>query len=107
MRKWVPIALIVLAVGWFMANTMGSSVALSDATGRPVLALTRDGARVPVRQTEDPVATDKAQLVGGSGITFGYSFVYKLPDGGLVTCTHRFQSVACDNGWQAERRPAP
>jgi hypothetical protein len=103
MRRWIPIVLIVLAVGWFLANNVGSSMALADATSRPTLALTRDGTRIPVRQPLAPVTEGEAQLTGGTGIQFGYSFIYSLPDGGIVTCNHRFRHLSCSDGWQVER----
>lgn len=107
MRKWIPVALIVAVVGWYMLNNIGSSMALSDAVNRPVTALLRDGVRIPVRQPQEDKAEGQADLAGGMGIQFGYTFTYKLPDGALVTCSHRFRSLACDGGWQAERPPSP
>lgn len=107
MRKWSPVALIVAAVGWFILNNVGSSLALSDAAARPVTALSRDGVRITVRPPQGEVAEGQAELAGGTGIQFGYSFVYKLPDDALVTCNHRFRSVSCDSGWQPERAPPP
>jgi hypothetical protein len=110
MRRWVPVALIIAAVGWFIADNAGSTMALSDAVARPVTALSRDGVRIPVRQpqgaeAQGPEPEDHAQLAGGVGISFGYSFTYSLPDGTLVTCDHRFRRLRCNGGWQAERPP--
>jgi hypothetical protein len=106
MRKWIPVALIVLAVAVYAALNIGSSMALSDAVARPILALTQADQRIPVQQPGQPTATGAAQLRGGQGIPFGYRFTFALPDGSLVTCSHRFHSLACDGGWQAERAPA-
>ena len=50
MRKWIPVALIGLTILWFIATNVGSSMALADIAGRPVLALTRgDGTRFVVQ----------------------------------------------------------
>ena len=50
MRKWIPVALIGLTILWFIATSVGSSMALADIAGRPVLAVTRsDGTRFAVQ----------------------------------------------------------
>ncbi|MCU0827276.1 MAG: hypothetical protein MUE52_07680 [Tabrizicola sp.] len=103
MRKWIPVALIVLVVLWYILQNAGSSMALSDAFARPLQALHRNGTSVPVQQPGASVANGMAHPVGGAGIQFGYSFVYRLPDGSTVTCLHRFRSLSCDGGWTPER----
>ena len=103
MRKWIPIGLIGLAVAWYVLNGIGSAMALAEATSRPILALTRDATRIPVTPPGGAPTDKEAPTVGGRGIHFGYSFVYKLPDGTLVTCNHRFKLVSCDGGWSPER----
>ena len=105
MRKWIPIALIVLAVLWYVLQNVGSSMALADFTDRPLVALGRDGARVPIEQpgtVDDPAP---ARLVEAEGILFGYRFAFRMPDGSQVTCRHRFHSLTCSDGWQPERAP--
>ncbi|MCU0905510.1 MAG: hypothetical protein MUE83_16820 [Tabrizicola sp.] len=103
MRRWIPIALIAVAVLWYILQNVGSSMALSDAFARPILALTQNGQRVPVQQPGLPPAEGEARADGAAGISFGFSFTYVLPDGTLVTCNHRFRSLTCDQGWIAER----
>jgi hypothetical protein len=103
MRKWIPVALIVLAVLWYVLNGVGSAMALAEATGRPILALTSADARIPVTPPGGTPADGEAQAFGGKGIHFGYSFVFRLPDGSSVTCNHRFRFVSCDGGWTPER----
>jgi hypothetical protein len=105
MRKWIPVALIALAVLWYILQNVGSSMALSDAFARPLQTLQRGGTSVPVQQPGAPAANGMAQAIGGAGIQFGYSFLYRLPDGGTVTCLHRFRSLSCDGGWTPERAP--
>ena len=105
MRKWIPVALIVLAVLWYVLQNVGSSMALSDAFSRPILTLTRADQSIPVQKPGQPAAEGEARAAGGAGISFGYSFTFALPDGSLVTCNHRFRSLSCDQGWTAERSP--
>ncbi len=103
MRTWLPVILIALAILWFLLTSVGSSLALNELAARPVTALTRDGQRIPVQARGEPATPDIAALAGGQGIAFGYSTVYRLPDGSLVTCRYRFRAVSCDNGWTPER----
>ena len=103
MRKWIPVVLIALAVAWYLLNGIGSAMALADATSRPILALSRDSTRIPVPAPGASPTEGEAPAVGGQGIHFGYSFVFRLPDGTLVTCNHRFRFVSCDGGWTPER----
>lgn len=105
MRKWIPVALIVLAVLWYILQNVGSSMALSDFAARPILALTQGDQRIPVQQPGQPPAEGEARVMGTRGISFGYSFTFALPDATLVTCSHRFRSLSCDQGWTAERSP--
>jgi hypothetical protein len=104
MRRWVPIGLIVLAVVWFILTNVGSAQALSDITSRPILALVRDGQRIPVLQPGQPARPDQAQVGGGAGINFGYRFNYRLPGGETVVCSIRFSTLTCSDGWTAERK---
>lgn len=104
MRRWIPVALIVLSVLWFILQNTGSSMALSDIAASPILALTKADQRVPVQQPGLPAAKGEARAIGGQGIAFGYRFTFALPDDGLVTCNHRFRSISCDGDWVAERR---
>lgn len=106
MRKWVPVALIGLAILWFIATNVGSSMALADLAGRPVLAVTRsDGTRFAVQPQGTTPHTITARLQWGEGVMFGYRFRFALPDGTTATCTQRFRMLTCDGGWQAERAP--
>lgn len=105
MRRWIPIALIVLAIAAYAAMSVGSSIALNDIASRPILSLGRDGVRVPVPAPGKPAAPGEAQMLGGQGVLFGYSFGFRMPDSTSVTCTIRFRSLACDGGWTAERGP--
>ena len=104
MRKWIPVALIGLAVVWFILTNVGSTQALSDITARPILALVKDGLRTPVQQPGQPAAPDAAKAVSGTGVAFGYRFGYLLPGGETVFCTIRFTRLSCDAGWTAERK---
>ena len=105
MRKWIPVALIVLAVAWYIAVNAGSSMAMSEISARPFTALLRDGTRIAVQKPGEPAASGEAALTGGAGITFGYRFTFTLPDGAAATCAIRFRSVSCSDGWTAERGP--
>jgi hypothetical protein len=105
MRRWIPIALIVLAVLWFILANVGSSMALSDITTRPILAFAKDGQRVPVQQPGQPAAEGEAQVQGGEGVLFGYRFAYRLPGGETVLCSIRFRGLTCTGGWTPERKP--
>lgn len=105
MRKWIPAALIALAILWFALTTIGSSMALNDLTARPITALVRDGAHIPVQPSGRAPLEGEARGVGGRNVMFGLSLAFALPDQTVVTCTQRFRRLACDQGWQAERRP--
>jgi hypothetical protein len=102
MRIWVMLGLAVLLFG---AVNVGSSMALSDIAGRPVVALmlTEEETRVPVQQSGRPAAPGEARGLGGQGVMFGYRFGYVLPDGGQVACTIRFRVLGCSGGWTPER----
>jgi hypothetical protein len=103
MRKWIPVALIGLAFVWFILTNVGSSQALSDIAARPILALVKDGQTVPVQQTGQPATPDAARILGAVGVQFGYRFDFLLPKGETVSCTIRFRSLICANGWSADR----
>ncbi len=106
MRKWIPVALIGLTILWFIATNVGSSMALADIAGPPVLAVTRsDGTRFAVQPQGTTPDTITARLQWGEGVMFGYRFGYLLPTGEAVACTIRFSSLACSNGWVPERAP--
>jgi hypothetical protein len=107
MSKWLLLTLVALAILWFLLTNIGSSLALNELAARPVLALTKGGQRIEAQQRGIPAGPEQAAIVGGQGIRFGYSTVYRLPDGSLVTCRYRFRSVTCDRGWTAERAPLP
>jgi hypothetical protein len=103
MRKWSPVALIGLAVVWFILTNVGASVALNDFTARPIVALNRDTIRVPVQVSGRPPAAGEARGLGGQGVMFGFAIQYALPDGTHVSCTQRFRRLTCDGGWTPER----
>lgn len=105
MRRWIPIALITLAVLWFFLTNVGSSLALADIGARPILALAKGGQRIPVGQPGQTAAGDEARGQGGEGVMFGYRFTYLLPGGETVACTIRFRSLTCTGGWIPERNP--
>ncbi len=105
MRRWIPIALIILAVLWFILTNIGSSLALADIGARPILAFTKGGQHIAVQQPGGPAAEGEAQVQGGEGVMFGYRFGYLLPTGEAVACTIRYSSLACSNGWVPERAP--
>lgn len=105
MRRWIPVALIVLAVLWFALTTIGAAIALSDIGKRPILSFTRDGQQILVQQPGQPAAEGEAQVQGGAGVMFGYRFGYLLPSGETVICTIRFSSLSCNDGWMPERAP--
>lgn len=100
---------LLIAAGLLMVLfNAGSAIALSELSARPILAFVgEDGAvRVPVQTPGQPAKEAEARPLGGTGIFFGYSLSYTLPDGGPVRCTIRFRSLSCDDGWVAERAPA-
>lgn len=103
MRKWIPVALIVLAVLWWLLSNIGYSTALTDFAARPITGLTRDGTRIPVQASGIAPLPGEARGLGGQGVIFGLQMVYALPDGTQVTCTQRFTSLSCDGGWTPER----
>lgn len=105
MRKWIPVALIGLAVAVYAAVNIGSSMALNDLVARPPQALVREGERVPVQTPGEMPVEDKAFVVGMKGVLFGYQIVFALPHGTQVSCWQRFRRLDCSNGWQAERVP--
>jgi hypothetical protein len=103
MRKWIVVALIVIAILWWLLNTIGYSIALSDFANRPITALDREGERIPVQPSGRQPQPGEAKGLGGEGIYFGLTSVYQLPDGSIVTCRQRFRSLSCDGGWVPER----
>ncbi len=105
MRKWIPVALIVLAVLWFALTNLGSALALSDLGTRPILALSRADQRIPTQLPIRAVLPGEDELLGAHAIQFGYSTSFRLPDGSTVTCRYRFRHVSCDGGWLPERPP--
>lgn len=104
MRKWLPVVLIGLAGLWFILTNVGSAQALSDITARPILSLAKGGESTPVQQPGEPATPDAARVVAGAGVQFGYRFDFLLPQGETVSCTIRFRSLTCANGWTAERK---
>lgn len=105
MRRWIPIALIALAILWFILTNVGSSLALADIGARPILALVKGGQHIPVGQPGQTATGDEARGQGGEGVMFGYRFIYLLPGGETVLCTIRFRSLACTGDWMPERSP--
>ncbi|NHB76712.1 hypothetical protein [Rhodobacter calidifons] len=103
MRKWIPVALIALAVLWFVLTNLGASMAVSDLAARPISALERDGRRVPVQPSGRAPRDGEARGIAGQGVMFGFSLRFALPDGATVTCTQRFRSLLCSDGWQPLR----
>lgn len=103
MRKWMPIALIAVAVLWFILTNVGASMALSDLGARPITALQREGATIPVQPTSRAPEAGEARGLGGQGVMFGLSLLFALPDGTTVTCTQRFTRLGCSDGWLALR----
>lgn len=103
MSKWIPIALIGLAFIWFILTNVGSSLALSDIAAQPILALVKDGQTIRVQQPGQAATPDAARILGGSGVQFGYRFDFGLPEGETVSCTIRFRSLTCANGWTPDR----
>ncbi len=103
MRIWVVVA--VVGVLWYGAVNIGSSMALADIAGRPIVALSRadSAVRVSVQPSGRPAAQGEARILDGQGVMFGYRFGYALPDGGQVDCTIRFHALGCSSGWTAER----
>jgi hypothetical protein len=104
MRKWIPIALIALAVLWFILTNTGASVALNDLATRPITALQRDGQTIPVQPTTRAPLDGEAKGIGGQGVMFGLALTFALPDGTLVTCTQRFTWASCSDGWTPLRQ---
>ncbi|MBA3910917.1 MAG: hypothetical protein C0524_13845 [Rhodobacter sp.] len=94
-------------LGYFVLDSIASSIALADIGGRPILAFTRDAGavRVPVHVPGQSAEPGEALTAGGQGVFFGYRFSYILPDSARVDCTIRFRSLSCDDGWIAERTP--
>ncbi|WP_149589150.1 hypothetical protein [Tabrizicola flagellatus] len=103
MRRWIPLALIALAILWFVLTNVGASMALNDLASRPITGLARDGATIPVQPSGRAPLPGEARGLAGQGTMFGFSLVFALPDGGLVTCTQRFTRLGCSDGWQALR----
>jgi hypothetical protein len=103
MRKWTPIALIAIAVLWFILTNVGASMALADLGARPITALQRDAVTIPVQPSGRAPEPGEAAGVGGQGAMFGLSLFFALPDGTAVTCTQRFRHLTCSDGWQAVR----
>jgi hypothetical protein len=107
MRLWPILLLAAAVVGYFIVANLASVMALNDIASRPILALTRDnGAQpVPVQTPGQPAGDGEARMLGGQGIPFGYRFGFAMPDGQTVTCTIRFRTLSCSDGWVAERPP--
>ena len=104
MRKWTPIALIVLAVLWFILTNAGASAALNALATQPITALQRDGQTIPVQPTTRAPLEGEAKGLGGQGVMFGLAVTFALPDGSFVTCTQRFSWLSCSDGWTALRQ---
>ena len=104
MRKWTPIALIALAVLWFILTNAGASVALNALATQPITALQRDGQTIPVQPTTRAPLEGEAKGLGGQGVMFGLAVTFALPDGSFVTCTQRFSWLSCSDGWTALRQ---
>lgn len=98
--KWIVLA-VALAVLWFLADAVLSSMALSDFSARPLTLVREDGRRVPVVQ--GPGDGTSARLLGAEGMAFGYRLTIALPGGGTVTCGHIGRWMWCGDGWHAER----
>jgi hypothetical protein len=109
MRMGLIILLAALAVACFIISNVASATALADIAGRPVIALSRDGGavRVPVQGAGRPALPGEARIMGGQGILLGYRFDFGMPDSRVLTCTIRFRSLSCGDGWLAERAPLP
>jgi hypothetical protein len=105
MRKWIPVALIALAVAIYAAINIGSSMALNDLVARPPQALLRDGERVDVQSPGEAPEEDKAFVVGMKGVLFGYQIIFAMPGGAQISCWQRFTRLDCSNGWTPERAP--
>ena len=104
MRKWIPIALIAVAVLWFVLTNVGASMALADLSARPIAALRRGDVTVPVQPSGRAPAPGEARGLGGRGVMFGLGLVFALPDSSLVTCTQRFRHLSCSDGWTPLRQ---
>lgn len=108
MRLWIWLLLLLLVtVGYALLTNIGSSQALASIGARPLVALVREGTRIPVQPAGRPAIEGEARGLGGVGVLFGYRMAYVLPRGEVVNCTIRFQTLTCDNGWTPERAGAP
>lgn len=106
MGRWWILIVGVLAVGYFIADSIASAVTLGDYFERPITLVSEDGTRVPVwvpMKTEDVQPEGSARSMGGVGVSFGYRYTYLLPDGARATCRHTVRWMWCDGGWTAER----
>jgi hypothetical protein len=104
MRKWSPVALIALAILWFILTNSGASIALSDLSARPITALQRDDLTIPVQPSGRAPQDGEAKGLGGQGVMFGLSLTFALPDGSSVICTQRFTWLSCSDGWNPLRQ---
>lgn len=66
MRRWLPIVLIALAILWFILTNVGAGMAVGDLTARPISALMRDGAAIPVQPSGR--APHKARHAASAGV---------------------------------------
>ena len=66
MRRWPPIALIALAIGWFIVTNIGNAMAMGDLAGRPIVALTRETTRIPVQSPGMLPETGEARILDGT-----------------------------------------
>lgn len=110
MTAWKLLGLVAAAAAYLLTDAVGSSMALADLAGRPVVALSReDGAvRVPVRQPGQAAQAREARVLGGTGVPFGYTTSFAMPEMAPVDCTARFRHMACTGGWTPLRAdPAP
>lgn len=106
MNRGKVLGVIGLFVGLYVADGAVSAWTLSDFAARPVTALLRDGARVPVAARGSDGAGGEASHTGGSGIPLGYAHDFGLPEGGTVSCSHIGRWMWCGDGWEAERTRA-
>ena len=109
MRRLAIWGLALIAL-YLAAEAAASAYTLTDFSSRPVTALVKNGAEIPLwlpDLTGEPAKEGEGRHAGGEGIPLGYRHDFLLPSGEAVSCTHILRWMWCEGGWSAVREADP